>query len=138
MKMKKQLAAALLLAASFGMAGMADAASGIVNVQAVLAGSSDFKAANQSVAAERDQLRKEFADKSKNMNDQQKAELAQQYQKQLVEKERAVMGPFNEKLRAAVEKAAKEKKVDLVIAAGGIMYGTADEDLTDAVKAEMK
>lgn len=136
--MKKQLAAALLLAASFGMAGMADAASGIVNVQAVLAGSSDFKAANQSVAAERDQLRKEFADKSKNMNDQQKAELAQQYQKQLVEKERAVMGPFNEKLRAAVEKAAKEKKVDLVIAAGGIMYGTADEDLTDAVKAEMK
>lgn len=136
--MKKQLAAALLLAASFGMAGMADAASGIVNVQAVLAGSSDFKAANQSVAAERDQLRKEFADKSKNMNDQQKAELAQQYQKQLVEKERAVMGPFNEKLRAAVEKAAKEKKVGLVIAAGGIMYGTADEDLTDAVKAEMK
>ena len=136
--MKKQLAAALLLAASFGMAGMADAASGIVNVQAVLAGSSDFKAANQSVAAERDQLRKEFADKSKNMNDQQKAELAQQYQKQLVEKERAVMGPFNEKLRAAVEKAAREKNVDLVIAAGGIMYGTADEDLTDAVKAEMK
>lgn len=138
MKMKKTLAAALLLAASFGMAGMADAASGIVNVQAVLAGSSDFKAANQSVAAERDQLRKDFAEKSKDMNDQQKADLAKQYQKQLVEKERSVMQPFNEKLRAAVEKAAKEKKVDLVIAAGGVMYGKADVDLTADVQAQMK
>lgn len=138
MKIRHFAAAALLAAAAFGMAGMADAASGMVNVQAVLADSSDFKKANESVAAERDQLRKEFGEKAKDLNDQQKQELAQQYQKQLVEKEKAAIGPVNEKLRAAVEKAAKDKNVDIVVVAGGLMYGKIDVDLTNDVKANMK
>ena len=48
------------------------------------------------------------------------------------------MKPINEKLKAAVEKAAKAKNVDTVVVAGGLMYGKADVDLTADVQANMK
>ena len=69
MKTKKIIAAIVIAAAgTFGAAGMADAATGVVNVNAILAQSSEFKSAQQSVVAKRDSLQKSFADKSKNMS----------------------------------------------------------------------
>ncbi|MBS1304587.1 MAG: OmpH family outer membrane protein, partial [Dialister sp.] len=47
-----------------------------------------------------------------------------------------VMAPIQAKFRAAVEKAAKDKGVDMVINARDVIYGGID--LTDAVKANMK
>lgn len=65
-----------------------------------------------------------------------KQALGQKLNQQLAQKENEVMAPIQAKFRAAVEKAAKDKGVDLVINARDVIYGGID--LTDAVKANMK
>ena len=47
------------------------------------------------------------------------------------------MKPIQDNFKAAVEKAAKAKKIDVVVP-GGIIYGTISADLTEDVKANMK
>ena len=138
MNTKKYAAAALVMAGALGVMGTADAATGVVNVNAVLASSSDFQNAQKSVIAERDSLQKSFADKAKDMSAEDKQNLAKDYGQQLQKKEQDAMKPINDKLKAAVEKAAKAKNVDTVVVAGGLMYGKADVDLTEDVKANMK
>ncbi|WP_390151501.1 OmpH family outer membrane protein [Dialister sp. i34-0019-2H8] len=53
-------------------------------------------------------------------------------------KENEVMKPIKDNFKAAVEKAAKAKKIDAVVVPGGIIYGTISADLTEDVKANMK
>ncbi len=139
MNMRKTvLAAALLAAGTFGAAGMADAATGIVNVNAVLQGSADFQKAGKELAGEQQKLQNQYNDKSKNMTNEQKAALAKELNQKLAEKEKDLMTPVQEKFKAAVEKAAKDKKVDTVVAPGGLLYGTVDVDLTADVQKNMK
>lgn len=135
---KTVLAAALLAAASFGAYGMADAATGIVNVNAVLQGSADFQKAGKELAGEQQKLQNQYNSKSKTMTNEQKAELAKELNQKLAEKEKDLMTPVQEKFKAAVEKAAKDKKVDTVVAPGGLLYGTVDVDLTADVQKNMK
>lgn len=139
MNMKKTvLAAALLAAGMFGAVGVADAATGIVNVNAVLQGSADFQKAGKELAGEQQELQNQYNDKSKNMTNEQKAALAKELNQKLAEKEKDLMTPVQEKFKAAVEKAAKDKKVDTVVAPGGLLYGTVDVDLTADVQKNMK
>lgn len=139
MNTKKIIAATIIAAAgTFGVFGMADAATGVVNTNAVLAASSDFKNAQQAVREERASLQKSFADKAKNLDDAGKQALYKEYSQQLVKKEQSVFKPIHDKFVAAVEKAAKAKNVDTVVDAGGLYYGKADVDLTEDVKANMK
>lgn len=58
--MKKVLISAMLAAASLGLMGSADAASGYVNVEAVLASSPAFVQAGRSLVVEQQKLQKEF------------------------------------------------------------------------------
>lgn len=139
MNMKKlTVAGAMLLAGTFGAMGMADAATGIVNVNAVLSGNAAFQKAGKTVAAEQQKLQKEYNEKSKGMNDTDKKALEQKLNQQLAQKENEVMKPIQDKFKAAVEKAAKAKKIDTVVVPGGIIYGTISADLTEDVKANMK
>lgn len=138
MNMKKMMTAAILGAAVLGLAGTADAATGIVNVQAILSQNAQFQKAGKEVAAEQEKLQKQFNDQSKNMNDKDKAELAQKLNQQLADKENKAMKPVQDKFKAAVEKAAKAKNVDTVVAPGGLLYGQVDVDLTEDVQANMK
>lgn len=139
MDMKKITAAAIVAAASaFGFAGVADAATGVVNVNAVLAATPSFQKAGKEVANTQKDLQNQFNDKAKNLDDKGKQALAQDLSQQLAKKEADLMKPIQEKLRAAVEKAAKAKNVDTVVVAGGLMYGKIDVDLTEDVKAAMK
>uniref|UniRef100_UPI004024E446 OmpH family outer membrane protein n=1 Tax=Dialister sp. TaxID=1955814 RepID=UPI004024E446 len=116
----------------------ADAATGIVNVNAVLSGNAAFQKAGKTVAAEQQKLQKEYNEKSKDMNDADKKALEQKLNQQLAQKENEVMKPIQDSFKAAVEKAAKAKKIDTVVVPGGIIYGTISADLTEDVKANMK
>ena len=139
MNMKKlAVAGAMLLAGTFGAMGLADAATGIVNVNAVLSGNAAFQKAGKTVAAEQQKLQKEYNEKSKDMNDADKKALEQKLNQQLAQKENEVMKPIQDNFKAAVEKAAKAKKIDTVVVPGGIIYGTISPDLTEDVKANMK
>ncbi len=135
---KLAVAGAMLLAGTFGAMGMADAATGIVNVNAVLSGNAAFQKAGKTVAAEQQKLQKEYNEKSKGMNDADKKALEQKLNQQLAQKENEVMKPIQDNFKAAVEKAAKAKKIDTVVVPGGIIYGTISTDLTEDVKANMK
>lgn len=135
---KLAVAGAMLLAGTFGAMGMADAATGIVNVNAVLSGNAAFQKAGKTVAAEQQKLQKEYNEKSKGMNDADKKALEQKLNQQLAQKENEVMKPIQDNFKAAVEKAAKAKKIDTVVVPGGIIYGTISADLTEDVKANMK
>ncbi|MFU2419342.1 MAG: OmpH family outer membrane protein [Bacteroidota bacterium] len=139
MNMKKlAVAGAMLLAGTFGAMGLADAATGIVNVNAVLSGNAAFQKAGKTVAAEQQKLQKEYNEKSKDMNDADKKALEQKLNQQLAQKENEVMKPIQDNFKAAVEKAAKAKKIDTVVVPGGIIYGAISADLTEDVKANMK
>lgn len=139
MNMKKlAVAGAMLLAGTFGAMGMADAATGIVNVNAVLSSNAAFQKAGKTVAAEQQKLQKEYNEKSKGMNDADKKALEQKLNQQLAQKENEVMKPIQDNFKAAVEKAAKAKKIDTVVVPGGIIYGAISADLTEDVKANMK
>lgn len=135
MNMKKlAVTGAILIAGTFGAMGMADAATGIVNVNAVLSGNAAFQKAGKTVAAEQQKLQKEYNEKSKGMNDADKKALEQKLNQQLAQKENEVMKPIQDNFKAAVEKAAKAKKIDTVVVPGG----TISADLTEDVKANMK
>ena len=139
MNMKKVvLAGAVLLAGTFGTMGMADAATAVVNVNAVLQSNAAFQQAGKTVVAEQQKLQKQYNEESKNMNDQDKKALEQKLNQQLAQKENEVMKPIQDKFKAAVEKAAKAKKIDTVVVPGGLLYGTVSADLTEDVKANMK
>lgn len=139
MNMKKlAVTGAILIAGTFGAMGMADAATGIVNVNAVLSGNAAFQKAGKTVAAEQQKLQKEYNEKSKDMNDADKKALEQKLNQQLAQKENEVMKPIQDNFKAAVEKAAKAKKIDTVVVPVGIIYGTISADLTEDVKANMK
>lgn len=135
---KLAVTGAMLLAGTFGAMGMADAATGIVNVNAVLSGNAAFQKAGKTVAAEQQKLQKEYNEKSKDMNDADKKALEQKLNQQLAQKENEVMKPIQDNFKAAVEKAAKAKKIDTVVVPGGIIYGAISADLTEDVKANMK
>lgn len=139
MNMKKlAVTGAILIAGTFGAMGMADAATGIVNVNAVLSGNAAFQKAGKTVAEEQQKLQKEYNEKSKGMNDADKKALEQKLNQQLAQKENEVMKPIQDNFKAAVEKAAKAKKIDTVVVPGGIIYGAISADLTEDVKANMK
>lgn len=139
MNMKKlALTGAILLAGTFGSMGMADAATAVVNVNAVLSSNAAFQNAGKTVAAEQQKLQKQYNEQSKNMNDADKKALEQKLNQQLQKKENEVMKPIQDKFKAAVEKAAKAKNIDTVVVPGGIIYGTISADLTEDVKANMK
>lgn len=56
----------------------------------------------------------------------------------MAEFEQKTMTPVQQKLHAAVEKAAKAKKIDTVVVSGALLLGPVDTDLTEDVKANMK
>ena len=137
--MGKELAmAAVLTLSTFSVTGTALAATGVVDVNAVLQQSTDFQNAGKKVAAEQQKLQERFAKESASLTNKDKQALAEKLNRQLAEFEKKTMTPVQQKLHAAVEKAAKAKKIDTVVVSGALLLGPVDTDLTEDVKANMK
>mgnify|MGYP000389857615 CR=1 FL=1 len=137
--MVKELAMAVVLTLStFSVTGTALAATGVVDVNAVLQQSTDFQNAGKKVAAEQQKLQERFAKESASLTNKDKQALAEKLNRQLAEFEQKTMTPVQQKLHAAVEKAAKAKKIDTVVVSGALLLGPVDTDLTEDVKANMK
>lgn len=137
--MVKELAmAAVLTLSTFSVTGTALAATGVVDVNAVLQQSTDFQNAGKKVAAEQQKLQERFAKESASLTNKDKQALAEKLNRQLAEFEQKTMTPVQQKLHAAVEKAAKAKKIDTVVVSGALLLGPVDTDLTEDVKANME
>ena len=138
MKIAKLLIPAALACSLFGFSGTVDAATGIVNLNQVLAGDSDFQAAAKAFAKEQTALQNDFNKKAQSMNDAQKKELAEKYNKQLDQKDKELIKPVQDRINAAVAQIAKEKNLDTVVIPGGYVYGKIDVDITQDVQKALK
>lgn len=134
--MKKLWITMMTLFSALGFMNVADAASGYVNMEAVLASTPAFVQAGKTLAAEQQKMQQQFNEESKKLSDKEKQALGEKLGQQLAAKEKQLMGPIQEKLRMAIAKAAKEKGVDIVINAREVVYGGVD--LTEPVKQNMK
>ena len=126
----------MTLFSALGFMNVADAASGYVNMEAVLASTPAFVQAGKTLAAEQQKMQQQFNEESKKLSDKEKQALGEKLGQQLAAKEQQLMGPIQEKLKMAIAKAAKEKGVDIVINAREVVYGGVD--LTEPVKQNMK
>lgn len=134
--MKKLWITLMTVVSVLGFMPAADAASGYVNMEAVLASTPAFVQAGKTLAAEQQKMQQQFNEESKKLSDKEKQALGEKLGQQLAAKEKQLMGPIQEKLKMAIAKAAKEKSVDIVINAREVVYGGVD--LTESVKKNMK
>jgi outer membrane protein len=74
---------------------------------------------------------REFAERSKTMTAFQRQELDRQLQQQIVEKRNELLGGLDKEIRAAVEEAAKQAGLAIVLDRSAVLYG--GTDLTENV-----
>jgi outer membrane protein len=79
---------------------------------------------------------REFQERSKNMTAFQRQELDRQLQQQILDKRNELLGGLDKEIRAAVEVAAKQAGVSVVLDRSVVLYG--GNDLTDAVITRIK
>lgn len=79
---------------------------------------------------------REFQERSKNMTAFQRQELDRQLQQQIVDKRNELLGGLDKEIRAAVEAAAREAGMSVVLDRSVVLYG--GTDLTEAVIARIK
>ncbi len=74
---------------------------------------------------------REFAERSKAMTAFQRQELDRQLQQQIVEKRNELLGGLDKEIRTAVEEAAKQAGLTIVLDRSAVLYG--GTDLTESV-----
>ena len=74
---------------------------------------------------------REFAERSKNMTAFQRQELDRQLQQQILEKRNELLGGLDKEIRTAVEEAAKQAGLTIVLDRSAVLYG--GTDLTENV-----
>jgi outer membrane protein len=79
---------------------------------------------------------REFQERGKGMTAFQRQELDRQLQQQILEKRGELLGGLDKEIRAAVESAAKQAGVTVVLDRTVVLYG--GTDLTDAVIKQIK
>ena len=90
----------------------------------------------QKLADTHASMDKDFVAQSKSMTEQEKNALAEKFTQVFRAEEEKLAQSFNEKLRQAIAKAAREKGLDFVVDARVAMYG--GTDITKEVQANLK
>lgn len=135
---KTNLLTAAILIASLGSVFSVDAATGIVDLNKVLANDTAFTKATKDFKNETLKLQAEYDKKSKNMTPAQKENLLKEYQGILQEKNNNLVQPIQKKIDTAIAKIAKEKDLDTVVIPGGYVYGHIDVDITEDVQKAIR
>lgn len=138
---KKLLVSGLCAAGILLVPGAASAAgNGYVDYNAVISATPAFSQAQKELVTTQQTLQQQFNTQSKGMNDKQKKELAQKLDKQLQAKQLEIQKneivPAVNKIREAIEAAAKKNGIDFVVQESAWLYG--GKDLTQEVINQMK
>lgn len=112
---------------SVGFASAANSSSiGVVNFQQLVMQHPDMEAAQKSFQNEREQTKKDFDEKSANMNDQEKAAYYQQLNQRLANRQRELMEPVLAKINDAIKAVADAKGIAVVLDKNEVVYGGQD------------
>ncbi len=127
--MKKQIVAAAVAGVmSFGAVfGAAAAGVGYVNFGALIQGHPKMAKADLEMRAEVQKKQEKFeAELAKLNDDAAKQRLAEKYQRELMEKENALLTPIYNDVMKAIEKTRKEKDLDIIVDEAAVLAGGVD------------
>ena len=113
-----------------------ESAIGKVDYQDVMKNAPGTMELQNSMNSAVETAQKEFAEKSKDMNDSDKQKLMKQYQEELSAKDKELLEPINKKVDAAIIAVGKKKGLAVVVDKGAVVYGGLD--VTADVNAELK
>lgn len=104
---------------------------GVVNHQMLVSQHPDMAKAQEAMQAEVAQAKKDFDEKSANMNEKEKQDYYLQLQQRLNLKQQELIAPVFDKVDAAIKAVADSKGLSIVIDKGNVVYG--GQDITDEV-----
>ena len=113
-----------------------ESAIGTVDYQDLIKNAPGTMEVQNSMNSAVETAQKEFAEKSKNMNDSDKQKLMKQYQEELSAKDKELLAPINKKVDEAIVAVGKKKGLAVVVDKGAVVYGGLD--VTADVNAELK
>lgn len=112
-------------------AASSESAIGVVNYQMLVAQSPDMDGVRNAMKTEIENAQKDFAEKSKAMNDQEKQRYYTQAQERLENKQKELMDPVLKKIEENIQKIAKKKGLSVVVEKSTVVFGGVD--ITDEV-----
>ncbi len=112
-----------------------NSAIGVVNYQMLVSQAPDLATVRASMQSEIQNTRKEFDEKSKNMNAEEKERYYKQLQERLSNKEKEMMDPIIKTIETAIKKVADKKGLSVVVDKNTVIYG--GTDITDEVSKSM-
>lgn len=104
---------------------------GVVNHQMLVSQHPDMAKAQEAMQAEVAQAKKDFDEKSANMNDKEQQDYYLQLQQRLNLKQQELIAPVFDKVDAAIKAVADSKGLSIVLDKGNVVYG--GQDITDEV-----
>jgi outer membrane protein len=99
---------------------------GVVNMQMIMKSSKQVAAANTTLQKEVENAKADFKTKSANMTDSEKKQFAQQLDQRLRAKDAELMEPVIKEIKAAIEKVADKKGLEIVVENNYVITGGVD------------
>ncbi|WP_196593088.1 OmpH family outer membrane protein [Pectinatus sottacetonis] len=120
--------------------GIASAASssnvGIVDYRQLISSSPQLAAARQQMQTEQKKAEEDFKAKAANMDDKQKSEYALKIREDMMKKQKELLNPIVETVKANVQSVADAKGLAVVLDKSSVIYG--GQDITQDVLNKMQ
>lgn len=120
--------------------GMASAASssnvGIVDYRQLISSSPQLEQVRQQMQDEQKKAEDDFKEKAANMSDQEKNDYAAKVREDMMKKQKELLDPIVETVKANVQSVADAKGLAVVLDKNSVIYG--GQDITQDVMNKMK
>lgn len=117
-------------------AASSESAIGVVNSQLLFSQSPDTKTADTELKKFMEETQKDFNEKSKSMNDQEKQRYFTQCQERIEAKQKELTEPIIKKIEQEIQKVAKKKGLSVVVEKRTVVFGGVD--ITDEVAKNLQ
>lgn len=117
-------------------AAASESAIGVVNYGMLVGQSPDLQKVNEAMKAEVERAQKDFEEKTRNMNEDEKKRYFTQTQERLANKEKELMEPVLKKIEDTIKKVADKKGLAIVVEKNTVVYGGVD--ITDEVSKALQ
>lgn len=124
------------LGSNVAQAAASESAIGVVNYQMLVAQSPELQNVRTSMKAEIESAQKDFDEKSKSMNENEKQRYYVQLQERIGNKEKELMEPVLKNVEAKIKKVADKKGLSVVVDKSSVIFGGVD--ITDEVAKELQ
>lgn len=108
---------------------------GVVEYDQIMLQHPDMKSLDDQLKVAIDEIKKEFDEKSANMNDQEKQDYYIQCQERILQRREELLAPVISSVDAAIKAVADKRGLSVVLAKAAVVYG--GQDITQEVIAQL-